>query len=395
MGQVGSLGGYVYGGSFGDGPDSLTATANRPEWTLCAFDGDRLAASYCTIPFTMRANGNAVALGGVSAVGTLPEYRRQGLLRRITTQAFQGMYEEEQGQPVAALWASQAAIYQRYGYAQTTVLRSYTIDTADIGFFDGDGGRGDVQRYDVDEGYQLAKSVYIAFIADRMCYLHRARALWENNALQVVEADGPVHVAVSRDEDGAANGYAVYTLRSGRVEHRARSQELVIRDLAWLSLDAYRSLWSWIGRHDLVGRVRWDRAPLDDPAAELFAEPRMLHTRDDEGLWFRIVDAEAALAQRGYCGNGEVTIEVVDDDLAPWNIGTFSVSVDGGGAEVKGIPSEGELRLSAKALSSLYTGYHSARQLNSWGLIDATGDAVRRADELFAMPHAPACPDSF
>lgn len=393
MGQLGSLGGYVYGGAFGDGPDTRSASANRPEWTLCAFDGARMAAGYCTIPFTMRANGTAIALGGVSAVGTLPEYRRRGLLRRITTQAFEEMYE--QGRAVAALWASQAAIYQRYGYAQTTVQRSYTVDTADIGFYDGDNGLGNVRRYDVDDGYPLAKGLYASFVAERMCYLHRSRPIWDSNALETVEADGPVHVAVSRDDGGEPNGYVVYTLRAARVEHESRSQELVVRDLVWLSLDGYRSLWSWIGRHDLVGRVRWDRAPLDDPAPELFVEPRLLHTRDREGLWFRVVAAEAALAGRGYSGTGRVAIEIVGDQLAPWNNATFSLTVDAGGVEVKGVSGGGEVRLSIKALASLYTGYRSARRLQRWGLIDGSPDAIRRADDLFAMAHAPGCPDQF
>ena len=77
-----------------------------------------MASSFTNIPFTMRANGNAMPLAGVSTIGTQPEYRRQGLVRRIHTEAFERMHEA--GQPMAALWASQAAIYQRYGYAMTT-----------------------------------------------------------------------------------------------------------------------------------------------------------------------------------------------------------------------------------------------------------------------------------
>ena len=103
MGQLGELGGYVYGGSFGDGPDNVVATANLPDWTLCALIDGKLVASFTAIPFTMRANGNAVALAGVSTVGTQPEYRRHGLLRRIQTQAFADM--RDRGQSLAALRA--------------------------------------------------------------------------------------------------------------------------------------------------------------------------------------------------------------------------------------------------------------------------------------------------
>ncbi len=393
MPQLGLLGGYVYGGTFGDGPDNVISQSNRPEWTLCAFDGDRMVASWSVLPFTMRANGNALALAGVSAVGTLPEYRRRGLVRRISTQSLGQM--RERGQSVAALWASQAAIYQRYGYAQATMNRTYTVDTVDIRFHDGDPGSDRVERLDVTAGYDLAKRVYIDFVAERMGYIHRGKALWLNNALASRDQDGPVHIAVSRNVDGEPSGYVVYTLRAGRVDHPARPQEIVIRDLAWLSLDAYRSLWSWIARHDLVGRVRWSNAPIDDPAAELFMEPRLLNSLDREGLWFRMVDVPRALEGRGYDEAGEITIEVTEDPVAPWNPGTYCLETSAEGAQAATTSRSPDIQLSVKALASLYTGFRSARQLAAWGLMVGSDEAVRRADVIFATRHAAHCPDSF
>lgn len=393
MAQVGLIGSYVYGGAFGDGPDSVVATANRPEWMLCAFDGDRMAASHCTIPFTMRMNGRAVPLGGVSAVGTLPEYRRQGLVRRLVARSFEDM--RDGGRPIAALWASQAAIYQRYGYAVAGAQRAYRVDTADISFADGDGGRSDVERHDAGAGHELAKAVYQQFVADRTGYLHRGRQLWTDNILAERDGDGPVHVAVSRRADGQPNAYAVYTLRAARVDHAARGQEIAVRDLAWLDLDGYRSLWSWFARHDLVGRVRWENAPVDDPAPELFSEPRMLHTGDGEGMWFRVVDVPVALAARGYVTDGDLAIGIGPDPIAPWNEGTWALSVRGGEATVGPPAGDADIAVSPKALSSLYTGSRTARRLAAWGLLQGSPEAVARADALFATHHAPHCPDHF
>ena len=261
MGELGVLGGYVYGGSFGDGPDNVIATANRPEWTLCAFVDGKLASSFTNIPFTMRANGKAMPLAGVSTIGTQPEYRRQGLVRRIHTQAFADV--RDAGQPVAALWASQAAIYQRYGYAMTTVCRHYAVDTVDIRFHDGDDGSGRVERIDTASAYDAVKAIYIDFVANGTCYLHRSKALWLQNALEEVEADGPLWVALCRDASGAPQGYVIYTLRSGKVDHAGRRQEIVVRDLAWLNqvrtvpCGAFWRATIWSGGCD---------APADDPA---------------------------------------------------------------------------------------------------------------------------------
>ncbi len=393
MAQLGILGGYVYGGSFGDGPDNVIATANRPEWTLCAFVDGKLASSFGNIPFTMRANGKAVKLAGVSIVGTQPEYRRQGLVRRIHTRAFGGM--RDAGQSVAALWASQAAIYQRYGYAMGTVCRRYAIDTVDICFYDGDDGSGRVERIDLDSAYDIIKGIYIDFVAERTGYLHRAKALWLQNALEPVAADGPLWVAACYDADGKARGYVVYTLRAGRVEHRARDQELVVRDLAWLDADAYRSLWSFIARHDLVGRVRWNDAPADDPGLELLLEPRLLNASDREGVWYRIVDAPAALAGRGYDVESTLAIGIESDPLAPWNDGVWRLETGTDGAHAQATAAVADIRVSAKALASLWSGCRSATQLAAWGLLEGSRQALACADSLFRTRHAPHCPDHF
>ena len=392
MGQLGELGGYVYGGSFGDGPDNVVATANLPDWTLCALVDGKLVSSFTAIPFTMRANGNAVALAGVSTVGTQPEYRRQGLLRRIQTQAFADM--RDRGQSVAALWASQAAIYQRYGYAMTTVLRSYHVDTTDIGFHDGVWGSGCVERLSVNDAFDVIKSIYIRFVENRTCYLHRSKALWLQNAMEEIEGQGPIHAGVHYDEEGKADGYIIYTLRANKVDHATRGQEIIIRDMAWLSMDGYRSMWEWLKRHDLVGRVSYQTAAADDPAVELFAEPRLLHGVDHEGIWLRVVDATGALGDRAYSSEGEITIGLTDDPLTPWNNRSMRLEASPEGAHVTSSKSA-DLQTSAKALASLYSGFRTARQLRAWGLIEGEDHVIDTADRLFASSHAPHCPDHF
>jgi len=393
MNQFGLIGAYVYAGAFGDGADNVVAQNNRPEWTLCAFVDGRMAASYSCVPFTMRANGRAVAMGGVTAVGTLPEYRRQGLLRAITTRSLRDM--RERGQAVAALWASQAAIYQRYGYALASALVSYRIDTVDVGFGDGNGGSARIARIDADAGYDVLKKIYIEFVEQRICYLHRAKPLWLNNVLSTTPATGPAHIAVAYAGDGKPIGYVVYHVRNEKIAHPTRSQELVVKDLIWLTADAYRSLWSWLARHDLVGRITWLRAPVDDPALELFVEPRLLNAQTRDGIWLRIVDAPVALAGRGYQVEDSITLDIVQDDLTPWNAGRYTLDCSPGGATVTSSRGSADLTLTVKALASLYSGYRTPWQLAQWGLIDGDNAALERATRIFATRHAPHCPDNF
>ncbi|XOV88128.1 MAG: enhanced intracellular survival protein Eis [Pseudomonadota bacterium] len=393
MGQLGQIGAYVYAGAFGDGEDNQVAAANRPEWTLCAFDGPIMAASFCTIPFTMRALGKPMPLGGITAVGTLPEYRRQGLLRSLMTRSLSDM--REAGRPVAALWASQAAIYQRYGCAMTSVMRRYEVDTVDIGFYDGDWGDLAVRRVSLDACFDRLKQCYATFVQDRLQYIHRATALWRAGILREDADTGPIHIALAQSASGDVLGYTIYTMRDRRVAHPARGQDFVIRDLVWLTPGAYRSLWRFVASHDLVGRVVWANAPADDPAPDLFAEPRMLMQKDNEGVWTRVVDAPAALAGRGYLGEGELVIEITTDSLCPWNTGRWQLTVSGGDASVQTSNRPADITLDIRALALLFSGFRSATALAAAGLLEAKRPAQVLADRVFATPFAPHCPDHF
>ncbi len=393
MVQMGAIGSYVYGGAFGDGPDNIMVTANKPEWTLCAFIDGEMAASFCTIPFTMRALGRGVPMGGISMIGTQPNHRRKGLVRKLMTRALSDM--REAGQAVAALWASQAAIYQRYQFAMTTVQRSYDIDTVDIGFYDGDMGNYEVILTGPEKCFAELKSIYITNANNRICYLHRSSVLWRMNFLDEREEDGPVRIGLCRDDAGKAVGYVIFSLRADKVSHGSRSQRIKIRDLVALNMDAYRSLWRFIASHDLVGSVQWRNAPLDDPAPELFIEPRLLNMQDNEGLWLRIVDVVKALSQRGYIESGAICIRILDDPLAPWNGGTYLLSASPDGAEVIKSKDSPDIELSVKALASLYTGFRSARVLASWGLLMGDNHKLALAERIFSSPYLPHCPDHF
>ena len=391
MDQIGLMGSYSYGGSFGDGPENITASSNRPEWTLCAFDGATMATSFSAFPFTMRANGKAMAYAGISSVGTRPEYRRQGLLRRIMTQAFADM--RERGQSVAGLWASQAGIYQRYGFSINSFKRKYQVDTADIRFNKNDRTSLKVLRFSPEEIMSKVKDIYQEFVKDRMSYLHRSSALWMNNVFEEGE-DGPVYVAAAFDGEDA-KAYMAYTLRANKVENRARPQEIKILDFCWLNLSAYQSIWEYLSLHDLVGRVTWETAPQDDPAQEIFQEPRMLHTGDGEGAWFRVVDVPAALSKRGYFAEGRAVIEVFNDDIAPWNNDVWDLEVGGGDVRAERSKSTADVRVDIKVLGSIFTGIRRARELASWGLVDGSEHSISELDQLFVTRHAPHCPDHY
>ena len=140
------------------------------EQTWGAFEGDRAVSQVKAHAWTL-SGGTNCDVAAVSGVGTLPEFRRIGLLRSMLGLLFQDMVSR--GQPVAALLASQAAIYQRFGFSEAVRdARSYSIDTVDVAFVDGDGGSYTVGREPMDTSLEpTLRRLYREFTAGRAgCY---------------------------------------------------------------------------------------------------------------------------------------------------------------------------------------------------------------------------------
>ncbi|MDP6377766.1 MAG: sterol carrier protein domain-containing protein [Pseudomonadales bacterium] len=122
----------------------------------------------------------------------------------------------------------------------------------------------------------------------------------------------------------------------------------------------------------------------------------MLHASDGEGSWFRIVDVMAALGGRGYSSAGTVTLGVPEDDLAPWNEGSYRLTVDEEGMpHVERVRGEAEIMMSVKTLASAFTGARRVGELANWGLVAGDDRAIAVVDTMFATRFAPHTPDHF
>lgn len=365
-----------------------------PEWTTCAWVDGAMAATLGAFPFTMRLNGAPVPVGGVTAVGTLPGYRRQGLLRAIMSQALLTM--RDRGQPLAILWASMGAIYQRFGYGLASSSVQYSFDPRFAGFRDDVPVPGRVELQGrVEDALPLVKQVYIQWATPRNLCLHRSTVLWRSSTLRPRKKDAPVYAAVYRDAAGDPRGHVIYTTEEKPGSEPGPDQVLTVQDFVALDPEAYRGLWDYLRRHDLVRRVELP-ASEDDPAPSILLEPRMLNTRVSDAIWMRVVDAENALQRRPYGSRGELSIAVDGDVMCPWNNRTFLLETDGLTSHVRESEREPDVTVSPNVLASLLAGHRNATYFSRAGLLVARDErTLRTADALFRPEHAPHCPNGF
>src|SRR5271165_7063262 len=93
--------------------------------SLAAFDGSTPVGIAGAFSFRMRLPGAQAPVAGVSWVGVLPSYRRRGILTRIMHRQLADI--RDRGEALAALWASEAGIYGRYGYGRASWHDTFTI----------------------------------------------------------------------------------------------------------------------------------------------------------------------------------------------------------------------------------------------------------------------------
>ncbi|HJM89744.1 MAG TPA: GNAT family N-acetyltransferase [Dehalococcoidia bacterium] len=394
MAEFSCLQRYVFAENDAEGPDAESPV--QPDWTTCAFVDGRIAATMGAFLFRMRLNGAAVDVAGVTAVGTYPEYRRTGLLRRVMEQGLREQREREQS--LAILWASFGAIYQRFGYGLASTWVRYELDPRQGALEDASPLAGAVRLLALDEARPIIERLYIEYSGPRTLDVHRAPAYWDSVFRERPKRQR--YAAVYFDEGGEPRGYALYETkwREGGVSkpEPGPNQLMTVQEFVAVDVDAFKGLWEYLCRHDLVARIEMPGVPEDDPARSLMLEPRELRRITGDGIWLRVVDVERALPQRPYGDRGELSIAIVDDGLCEWNNGTYLLETNGVESEVTRTDREPDISMPARSLASLISGHDSASYLARAGLIEARDEqALSLADRLFATVYRPHCGTGF
>ncbi|MDR8412156.1 GNAT family N-acetyltransferase [Nonomuraea sp. 3-1Str] len=360
--------------------------------TLAAFDGDAVVGLAGAYSLTMTVpGGRQLPVAGVTAVSVLPSHRRSGILSSLMRRQLADV--RERGESVAALYASEASIYGRFGYGRAAVQQGFRISTHDAAFVPGAPQDPSLRMRVAKPQERRAdyERLFASVVTRRPGLYARTKETWDN-VLADDEADqrgaGPLRSIVVEDDEGV-RGYALFRIKPSWDDNGMAGGELLLVELFAADPAAYALLWRGVLDRDLVTRVDAGTRPLDDPLIALLANPRQLRARWHDELWVRVVEVEKALVARSYAAPVDLVVEV-GDEVCPWNAGRWRLTADPAGAECKPVEEEPDVSLPVAALGSAYLGDGLlTAQLDAGLLRERTPGAVRELAAAMAWSPKP------
>jgi predicted acetyltransferase len=367
----------------------------EPDRMLCAVDDDAIVGTAGAFRFTVSVPGAELAAAAVTMVGVLPSHRRQGILTRMMRHQLH--QAREWNEPVAVLWASEGAIYQRFGYGLATRQAFMDIERDRAVFRDVRIPSGRVRLLSFDEATKVLPEVYDRVRRAVPGMMSRTHEWWEAHRLADPEdhrRGGPMFRAVLEIE-GIADAYALYRTHPSWGRDGVPETWLEVIEVVATSPVATREIWSFLFGIDLVARVKASFLASDDPLQLMLAEMGRLRFQLSDALWLRIVDVAGALSARSYATEDSITVEL-SDSFCLWNEGRWRLDAGYDGARVQRTPDPAQLALDAGDLGAAYLGGATFGELARAGRVnELEPGALRRADALFVTERAPWCVEIF
>ena len=365
-------------------------TTWEPERSHCAYDDGKMVATLGTLSLEFSVPGGSIRAGGTTQVSVLPTHRRQGILRQLITAHLREV--ADRGEPVAALWASEASIYGRFGFGPATTALEVKIPTQYGAFHRLAPEPAPVELISLDEAREVLPPINASIATTWPGMFARQEKWWNARWFSDLPSDRFGATSMRAAVTKAGDGYVLYRQKS-KWNDGNFAGELIVRDLMAHSPESWAGLWAFVLGHDLVATVEAELRPPQEPLLQLLANERRALVTLSDGLWIRLNHPGTALAGRRYSREGTLVIEAHDQ----LDGSTHTLLLEGGpdGATCTTTDRPPDLVLDTEDLGAAYLGWSRFRSLARTGRIGGNQQALALADHMFGWDPLPWCPEIF
>ena len=330
------------------------------------FDGEKLISQIAVYPFKVNIFGRTFEMGGLTGVGTYPEYANLGLMNKLIWQALSDMKDRKQS--ISYLYPYSLPFYRKRGWEiisdkMTFEIKDYQLPKVKkvSGYVD----RLNTEHPDIKTVYHLfSRRRHVAMIRNNLAWDEFWR--WDLDELTA---------AVYYDGSHQPHGYLLYWI----------SQDVLhIKEMIYMNEEARNGLWNFISAHfsmvtKVVGNIF-----TNDPLS-FWLEDGDIKETIAPYFMARIVDVTQFIDQFPFRAPGteiHMTFKV-EDPILEWNQGIFTLQVSAVG-EGKFLPSEGEpdISITIQTLTTMLLGYKRPSYLAAIGRLSCNEQTLEILENL-------------
>ena len=272
------------------------------------FNDGELISQVCTYPCQVNIHNKVFNMGGLTGVGTYPEYTGMGLMNTLIRTALRKMRERKQW--ISYLYPYIIPYYRRKGWEIMSDHITYRIKDTQLpvrvevpGYVE----RRAIDHPDVINTYdKFARQTHGALIRGPLDWNEYWR--WENEDERIA--------AVYCKESGEPTGYVMYWIEDD-IFH--------IKEMIYLDQETRRGLWNFIGAHFSMIDAIEGHIYKNEPLA-FYLEDSQIVENIEPYYMARIVDVEAFLVNFPFTDFYLPFHFVLTDPLVEWNNGIFGVT---------------------------------------------------------------------
>lgn len=305
------------------------------------FDNDNLVSQVAVYPMKVRIFGKTYRMGGLTGVGTYPEYSNLGLMHKLLEQALKNMQKKEQY--ICYLYPYSIPYYRRKGWE--IISNKMTYEIKDYQLPKTRQVPGDVRRVKTDS--DEIKKTYEKYAMQTHGAILRDELAW--NEYWLWDSDD-IMAAIYYNENNEPDGYLIYWIEN-EVFH--------VKDMIFNNENARTGLWNFISAHfSMVEEIIGDTY-TDEPLSFLLEDASIKETISPYYM-ARIVDFEAFISNYPFkpCPFEREWKFTLTDPIMECNQGTFLLKISKNGyGKATRIYEQCSDKISIQTMTTMLMGY--------------------------------------
>ena len=342
------------------------------------FDGNQLVSQILNLPFKVNVFGNVYDMGGITAVGTYPEYSGFGLMEGLITECLQRMRDEKRY--ISYLFPYSIPYYRKKGWEIMSDIVEFQVKDSQLPHYTGLNGkirRVDPKHNDVVAIYaHYAEKTHGVMVRNTIAWNEKFQEdFWEE---KFIDSDVNLQAAIYYDEQDTPQGYLFY---------RIMEENYYIDEMVYLQEEARKGLWNFVSAHRSMIYNVYGKTTGNEAVAFLLEDSEIIQ-KVSPYFMARIVDVKEFLLRYPFTrGHFQIRL-AVSDRIVSWNHGTFDISVVNGEVLVEKVSDDLEdhaVQLTVQTLATMLLGYKRPSYLEKIERLQGDSEAIHLLEEIIPV----------